>query len=56
MLTPSERAIQSKVTSRLLPFLFLLYIVAYLDRANLSVAKLGMKEMPWFTEDRKSVV
>ena len=51
MLIPSERAIQSKVTWRLLPFLFLLYIVAYLDRANLSVAKLGMKEMPWFTDN-----
>ena len=46
-----EQKTQRKVTWRLLPFLFLLYIVAYLDRANVGVAKLGMKEMSWFSDD-----
>ncbi|HKM55283.1 MAG TPA: hypothetical protein VJY33_17895, partial [Isosphaeraceae bacterium] len=32
-----------RVTLHLVPYLFFLYILAYLDRANLSVAQLGMK-------------
>ena len=51
MLNATEQATQKKVTLRLLPFLFLLYIIAYLDRANIGVAKLGMKEMSWFKDD-----
>ncbi len=34
---------RSRVAWRLLPFLFLLYIANYLDRTNISYAKLGMK-------------
>ena len=34
----------AKVTRKLVPFLFLLYIVAYLDRVNVSFAQLQMKE------------
>ena len=30
------------VTKRLLPFLMLLYLIAYLDRSNISVAALQM--------------
>jgi len=37
-----ERRTVSKVTWRLLPYLFLLYIVAYIDRINTSVAALQM--------------
>lgn len=37
-----ERAVLAKVTRRLLPFLFLLYIVCFLDRANIGVAALQM--------------
>lgn len=37
-----ERATLSKVTRRLMPFLFLLYIVAWLDRVNVGFAALQM--------------
>src|SRR5438309_5633171 len=33
-----------RVTLRLIPFLFFLYILAYLDRVNVSVAQLGMEK------------
>ena len=35
---------------RLLPVLFMAYILAYLDRVNVGFAKLGMKEEPWFSD------
>lgn len=35
-----------RVTLYIIPFLFCLYILAYLDRVNVSVASLGMKEGP----------
>lgn len=41
--TTLERAL-SKTSWRLLPLLFLLYIVAYLDRINVSFAALGMNQ------------
>jgi D-galactonate transporter len=37
-----EYALYNKVATRLLPFLLLLYIVAFLDRINVSFAKLSM--------------
>ena len=37
-----EAAAYSKVTRRLIPFLFLCYMVAYLDRVNVGFAKLQM--------------
>lgn len=40
-----------KVAWRLLPLLLALYVVAYLDRANLSFAKLKMSDEPWLTEE-----
>ena len=42
--TPSviETATYRKVSRRLIPLLFLAYIVAYLDRVNIGFAKLGM--------------
>lgn len=39
---PFERLAVNKAAKRLLPFLFLLYIVAYLDRINVSFAALQM--------------
>src|SRR5690606_6911937 len=39
----------SKVRRRLIPFLFLLYIVAYLDRINVSFAALQMNEALGFS-------
>jgi MFS transporter, ACS family, tartrate transporter len=40
----------SKLSRRLLPFLFLLYIVAYLDRINVGFAKLQMQGQLGFSE------
>ena len=39
------------VALRLLPFIFALYIIAYLDRANISFAKLPMSEELDFNDD-----
>ena len=41
--TPLATAVR-KAQWRLLPFLILLYIVAYLDRINVSFAALGMNQ------------
>jgi ACS family tartrate transporter-like MFS transporter len=42
-----ERRVVSKVSSRLLPYLFLLYIIAYIDRINIGVARLQMpRDLP----------
>jgi len=38
-----QERIVSKLTWRLLPFLFLLYVIAYLDRTNVSFAALQMR-------------
>lgn len=38
----SERAVIGKVARRLIPFMFLMYILNYLDRTNVSFAKLTM--------------
>ena len=45
-----EKAAYRKVTWRLIPFLFLLYILAYLDRVNVGFAKLQMSESLAFSE------
>ena len=37
-----EAAVYSKVDRRIIPFLFLCYILAYLDRVNVGFAKLQM--------------
>lgn len=39
-----ERAILSKITWRLLPLLFLCYIIAYIDRINVGFAKLHLQQ------------
>lgn len=39
-----ERRVLRKVAWRLLPYLFLLYVVAYVDRINVSVAQLQMRQ------------
>lgn len=50
-LSPLDRA-RKKAYWRLLPLLFLCYVIAYVDRANVSLAKLTMsKDMPEFTDD-----
>ena len=47
---PFESAVIAKLTSRLVPFLFLLYVVAYLDRINVGFAKLQMSGQLHFSE------
>jgi ACS family tartrate transporter-like MFS transporter len=46
-----EDALRRKVAWRLLPFVFVLYIVSYLDRANAGFAKLAMAGDLKFSED-----
>jgi ACS family tartrate transporter-like MFS transporter len=41
---PTESSVLRKVTWRLIPYLLLLYVVAYIDRANISFAALHMNE------------
>ncbi len=53
--TPDEReqvarSARRKVACRVLPLLFLLYVVAYLDRTNISAAKLKMADDLPFSE------
>lgn len=48
---PAElRAVVRKVSLRLLPFLFTLYVVAYLDRVNVGFAALQMKSALRFSD------
>lgn len=42
--TVNEAAVVRKVTLRIIPFVFLLYIVSYLDRANIGYAALQMNK------------
>src|SRR5262245_17653748 len=42
--TPSIDRTLGTVTRRLIPFLFLLYVAAYLDRINVGFAQLQMKD------------
>ena len=46
-----EERVRRRVTRRLMPFLILVYITAFLDRANVGVAKLGMQGALGFTEE-----
>jgi MFS transporter, ACS family, tartrate transporter len=45
-----DRALASRVFWRLVPFLFLLYVVAYLDRINVGFAALQMKQRLNFSD------
>lgn len=45
-LTPGEsRALISRISKRLIPLLFLCYIIAYIDRINVGFAKLQLREV-----------
>src|SRR5205823_5867602 len=49
--TPLDRA-RTKAYRRLLPLLFLCYVIAYVDRTNVSIATLTMtKDMPAFNSE-----
>ena len=45
------RVVRRKVTRRIVPQVFVLYIVAYLDRTNISFAKLQMQSALKFSDD-----
>jgi len=50
LLSPLDRA-RRKAYWRLIPLLFVCYIIAYVDRANVGIAKLTMvKDIPGFTD------
>ncbi len=51
----AEKAVLSKITWRLIPFLFVLYIVAYLDRTNVGFAKLEMSKLTWLSDPKQDV-
>lgn len=54
-LTPEEqRATLARVTWRLLPLLFLCYIIAYIDRINVGFAKLHLREVLGVSEEKFS--
>ncbi|MBO9535238.1 MFS transporter [Herbaspirillum sp.] len=42
--TINERALVRKITSKIIPFVFILYIISYLDRANIGYAALQMNK------------
>ena len=46
-----QRTTISRLTLRLVPFLFLLYVVAYMDRINVGFAKLQMQGQLRFSEE-----
>ena len=48
-MTLEERAFR-KATRRLIPFLFLIYVVAYLDRVNVSFAQLQLEDDLGFSD------
>ncbi len=45
-----QRSVPAKVTRRLVPFMFVLYVVAYLDRINVGFAALQMRRDLGFSE------
>ncbi len=44
-------AVRRKVFWRIVPIIFILYVISYLDRANVGFAKLRMKEALGWSED-----
>ena len=54
-LTPEEqRATLTRATWRLLPLLFLCYVIAYIDRINVGFAKLQLREVLGVSEEKFS--
>src|SRR4030095_13646441 len=52
----SEPELLKKITLRLIPFMFVLYIVAYLDRVNVSYAALQMNDALGFSSQIYAIV
>jgi D-galactonate transporter len=49
-ISPTEERTYAKITTRLVPFLFICYLAAYLDRVNVGFAKLQMSSELKFSE------
>lgn len=49
-MTAQELAVYRKVTWRIMPVLFFCYILAYIDRVNVSFAKLSLSSEAWFSD------
>jgi MFS transporter, ACS family, tartrate transporter len=49
-LSPVAARARRKITTRLMPFLFLIYIIAYLDRVNIGFANLDMSQALKFSD------
>ena len=47
---PNGKAIYKKISLRLIPYMFLLYILAYLDRVNVGFAAVQMKQQLHFSD------
>jgi len=45
-----EDAVYSKITWRIIPFFFICYVVAYLDRTNISFAQIQMRDALGFSD------
>jgi MFS transporter, ACS family, tartrate transporter len=45
-----ERALYARITNRLIPYMFLLYIVAYLDRVNVGFAAMDIQRQLHFSD------
>jgi ACS family tartrate transporter-like MFS transporter len=43
--------VRRRVALRVLPYAFLLYIIAFVDRVNVSYAALGLKDETWFNSE-----
>src|SRR5215510_1564241 len=50
ILTPMGEGARRRITRRVMPYLFTLYVIAFLDRVNVSYARLQMDREPWFTD------
>lgn len=50
ILAPVDSAIVAKVSRRLIPYLFVLYVAAYLDRINIGFAQLQMRSALGFSD------
>jgi ACS family tartrate transporter-like MFS transporter len=48
--TVDGRALYRRITRRLIPYLFVLYIVAYIDRVNVGFAAMDMKRQLNFSD------
>lgn len=49
-ITVDDRAVYTRITRRIIPYLFLLYIVAYIDRVNVGFAAIDMKRQLGFSD------